>query len=88
MRRDKNCDWFTRVTWEGVRTKSHDLVKISSWGNSFMKKPIDVADKWALSKAYLTLKCLTTIVNLLSITTWGGVARGDHLLSLEFSEID
>ena len=33
MRRDKNFDWFTRVTWEGARTKSHDFVKISSWGN-------------------------------------------------------
>ena len=87
MRRDKNFDWFTRVTWEGARTKSHDFVKISSWGNKFMKKPIDVADRRARSKAYWTLNC-STIFYLLSITAWGGWVGGDHPLSLEFIEID
>ena len=52
-----------------------------------MKKPIDVADRWARSKVYWTLHC-STFFYLLLITTWGRWGGGDHPLSLEFSEID
>ena len=70
-----------KVTWPRQDLQLGKLV------HELMKKPIDVADKWALSKSYWTLNYSTSFY-LLSITTWGGVGYRDHILSLEFSEID